>query len=645
MDRPVDALQATIDRLEQLRFLADVAFAPDGRSVLATVRPDSEDPEGTRRRRIFRFPLDGAAEKITHGPTGEEHASYSPDGSAIAFLSDRLTRHRADLFVIEGGNEARPAAAMPGYVEDYAWLADSSGWVALVADRGVNGGAINGAMRLSWGDEDDPEVTRPDGARRRLFRIRRDGGAEEVGPDAYNIWEFVLAGDGTALAVASQDASERGWHRPELIEVDLASRKAKAIYKPKWQIQGLASSPDGKYAAFTEGWSSDRGLVAGEIRLIELKTGAVRSVAAEVLSNVTWLIWRDPSSVWFAGWHELGSTHGVVGIDGEIDWQQVDTEVIGESAFVSRITPSPDGESLVAVRDAVGSPPELVRKRAGPGEWEPLSHLNDEIAAGFPAYPDIRTIDYEGAGGLALRGVLVLPTGRGPGPLPMIVDIHGGPCYASKPQFNPSGALTLAAAGYAVLLPNYRGNVGWGQAFTRLNIGDPAGAEFEDILRAIDAVIDAGFADPDRLGVTGASYGGYLTGWAVATTHRFKAAVMVAGISDQLSCHYSCEHAFHDFINGGPLAEKQYRDVAVDRSPITRLDRPVTPTLMLHGRDDRCTPLGQAQEFYAALLERGVEAELVVYPHAGHGLRKREHRADALRRKLDWFGRHMENAA
>ena len=125
---------------------------------------------------------------------------------------------------------------------------------------------------------------------------------------------------------------------------------------------------------------------------------------------------------------------------------------------------------------------------------------------------------------------MLLPRDREPGPLPTIVDIHGGPSWAAKYAFNPGYALPFAAAGYAVFLPNYRGNTGWGQDFARLNIGDPGGAEFDDILAGIDRCVAEGFADPDRLGVTGGSYGGYMTAWAVATTDRFKAAVMVSGI-------------------------------------------------------------------------------------------------------------------
>jgi len=248
---------------------------------------------------------------------------------------------------------------------------------------------------------------------------------------------------------------------------------------------------------------------------------------------------------------------------------------------------------------------------------------------------------WSGAGGLALEGLLVLPRERPPTPLATIVVIHGGPSWAAKYAFDPLHAIPFTAAGYAVFLPNYRGNCGWGQDFARLNIGDPAGAEFADILLGIDQCVADGVADPDRLGVTGGSYGGYLTAWAVATTTRFRAAVMVSGIADQWSCHYSCNHDFSEFICGGPLSQDRYRKVALDRSPLFRLDKPTTPTLMIHGSEDRCTPLGQAQEFYAGLREKGVTAEIAIYPREGHGLRERAHRMNAWERTLAWFDRYL----
>jgi dipeptidyl aminopeptidase/acylaminoacyl peptidase len=293
------------------------------------------------------------------------------------------------------------------------------------------------------------------------------------------------------------------------------------------------------------------------------------------------------------------------------------------------------------VREAVGQPPEVVYRAERSAPWSPLTGLNGDWRDHIGSYPDVRELHWTGADGLAIEGLLLLPTGGIGAAGPMIVDIHGGPTWSVKHAFNPGYALPLAAAGYPVFLPNYRGNVGWGQPYARLNIGDPGGAEFQDILRGIDACVAQGIADPDRLGVTGASYGGYLTAWAVATTHRFRAAVMVSGIANQWSCNYACNHAYGDGIVGGPMHEAPFKGIAIDRSPLMRLNRPTTPTLIIHGREDRCTPIGQAHELYSALIEQGAAAELAIYPREGHGLQERAHRVDAWGRTVAWFDRHL----
>ena len=226
-------------------------------------------------------------------------------------------------------------------------------------------------------------------------------------------------------------------------------------------------------------------------------------------------------------------------------------------------------------------------------------------------------------------------------PFPTVVMIHGGPTWSCKYGFDPGYALPLAAAGFAVFLPNYRGSTGRGQAFTRLNVGDPAGAEFEDIVLGVDHCVALGVAVPGRIGVTGASYGGYLTGWAVCTTDRFAAAVMVSGIVDMLSCHLTCNHAFSEFIFEGDHRDPRSLERFMDRSPITHVAGAKTPTLILHGSEDRCTPLGQAEELYQALVLNGTPTELVVYPREGHGFRERDHAADAQRRTVAWFERYL----
>ena len=637
----MDKLALAVDRLDRLKFPSDISFEKEGGALAAAVRPATREPRESYASRIWRYTLDGSASELTHGPNGDYSPRYSPVDHRLAFTSDRKVKGKADLFILDDA-AVKPLGDIPGTVEDLRWTSDGRAIVVLAADRGLDGGATNGAKRLSWGNDEDPAVDNPRAARRRLFKIDAVNGATfEVRPTDLSVWEFDLIGVDAAVALVSDDPSERGWYHTRLVRIDFASRAVTVLHRSDWQLLSPSASPSGERIAFLEGWSSDRGLVASEIKMLDVATGDLSTITAAEASDVTTFQWLDEESLWFAGWSKLGAVYGVVKTDGTVLWSRHEDAIVGSNSFSAQISPTPDKTGYATVRETAGEPPEIVFKRVSDADWKPVTKLNGSISSEFNDYPEVRPLRWQGADGLELDGLVLLPRDRKPGPLPTIVDIHGGPSWAAKYAFNPGYALPFAAAGYAVFLPNYRGNTGWGQKFARLNIGDPGGAEFDDILAGIDRCVAEGFADPARLGVTGVSYGGYMTAWAVATTDRFKAAIMISGISNQLSSHYSCNHDFHGFINGGPLNEKRNQDVALDRSPLMRLDKPTTPTLILHGAEDRCTPLGQAQEFYAALYERGVDAELVVYPREGHGFQEREHRLDAWRRAVAWFDRYL----
>ncbi len=639
------ALPEAISWLDRLQFISGLTFDRTGGSLLATIRPASAPKGEASASRIWRFGVHGAATQITRGPNSDAAAKPSPADDSIAFISDRRMPGKMELLLLRAEiSEAQPIGDVPGCVEDFAWAADGLTIVVLSADRGLNGGATSGATRLWWGEPQDPEVTTPGPALRRLFRITiATGETEEVGPRDLTVWEFCLVPQG-AVAVVSADASERGWHHPKLVRIDFQGRRTTMLHETDWQVQGLAADPTGSRVAFLQGWSSDRGLVAGEIQVLDLATHALSTLAADQHSNVTALRWLDAGSLWFTGWQGLGTVYGIVTTAGEVTWQASENATIGESAFVAQMAVSPDGKMFAAVRETIGNPQEIFHKADRSADWNKLSDINGAVASGFPDYPEVRHLTWKARDGLTLESFVYVPSSLGPGPHPMIVDIHGGPCMSTKYGFDPCGALGFAAAGYVVFVPNYRGNVGWGQAFARMNLGDPAGAEFDDIMAGVDKCIDIGLADPERLGVTGASYGGYLSAWAVSATNRFKAAVPAFSICNQISSHYGCEHDFHEFINGGSLRHEASRRIAIERSPLHRLEKPATPTLLIQGQEDRCTPLGQAQEFYSALRERGVVAELVVYPREGHGLREREHRFDSWQRRLSWFDRYLRLA-
>ncbi len=629
--------------LGRLRHPVDLSFHRGGRRVAVAVSPALREAGAPSESRIWDVPLDGGEPMLlTGGPGTEALPRWSPTDDRLAFAASRPVPGRMDPFVLEPGSEPRRIGGIEGSVQDLRWLPDGRGLLILAVEEGGFGAATEGAVRLRWTEPPaDPEVFRPEQGRRRLFLADPGTGeVREVGPEGWSVWEFDLVDARHAVAVASEDPSESGWYHACLVLCDLGERTAQVLHRPEQQIQGPAVDPTGRRAAFLEGWSSDRGLLAGDLRVLDLGRGELLPTAG-ARSDLSWVAWRDDGSLWFAGWEGFGSAFGVIGADGEVRWVARDPGIVGPSSFHARLGPSPDGRRLVAVREALRAPTEVVARAAEPeGEWSPLTAFNRRVAEALEAYPEVRELEWPGAGGLGIQGLLLVPD-RGEPPYPTVVVIHGGPTWAWKRAFDPGGALPLWAAGFAVFLPNYRGSTGRGQTFTRLNLRDPAGAEFEDILLGVDHLVGLGLADPGRLGVTGGSYGGYLTAWAAVTTDRFRAAVMVSGITDMLSCHLTCNHAFSEVMFGGDQRDPAALRLFHERSPITHVARARTPTLILHGAEDRCTPLGQAEELYKALVLNGVETELVVYPREGHGFREREHALDAERRTAAWFARHL----
>jgi dipeptidyl aminopeptidase/acylaminoacyl peptidase len=197
-------------------------------------------------------------------------------------------------------------------------------------------------------------------------------------------------------------------------------------------------------------------------------------------------------------------------------------------------------------------------------------------------------------------------------------------------------AQLLASNGCAVLLPNPRGSHGYGLKFVEANRNDFGGGDFHDIMSGVDYLIERGIADPERLGVGGWSYGGYMTAWAITHTDRFKAAVMGAGISNWMSMYGTTGITSYMrlFFDDQPFDRTK---VYLHHSPLAHIDDVRTPVLILHGDADIRVPLLQSYEFYQGVRDMGVKAECVVYAREPHELGERAHQVDLLRRVLEWY--------
>jgi dipeptidyl aminopeptidase/acylaminoacyl peptidase len=224
----------------------------------------------------------------------------------------------------------------------------------------------------------------------------------------------------------------------------------------------------------------------------------------------------------------------------------------------------------------------------------------------------------------------------------MIVAIHGGPHGQQGPTFDPR-AQAFASEGWATLMVNYRGSTGYGQKFTDAIFGDQNGREAMDVLQGTDAALRRfSWIDRDRLGVEGGSYGGQLANWLVTQTDRFAAAVPRAGISNLISFNYLSY--YHDYLAvefGGFPHQGEIMEVLWERSPLKHVAKVRTPVLLVHGMNDNNVPRAEAEQFYIALKDVGVETELVLYPRAGHGLSETAQIVDFADRSIAWYRKHF----
>jgi dipeptidyl aminopeptidase/acylaminoacyl peptidase len=251
-----------------------------------------------------------------------------------------------------------------------------------------------------------------------------------------------------------------------------------------------------------------------------------------------------------------------------------------------------------------------------------------------------RIFRWKSADRTVLEGILTLPPAEtnAKAPHKLVVFPHGGPHSRATVGFDFT-VQVLAATGYAVFQPNFRGSSGYGQKFIDADRFDLGGGDMTDIVTGVDHLIKQGIADKDRLFVQGTSYGGFMTCWLVGHTHRFKAAVAINAVTDlNMMWGLTDIQSWTEWEFGGP--PWKVPDLMRKHSPITYAEKVKTPTLVLHSRDDRRCPLPMGRTFYRALLANKVETQMVIYPDEGHGIRQPKHREDVLRRMLEWFAKH-----
>jgi dipeptidyl aminopeptidase/acylaminoacyl peptidase len=351
--------------------------------------------------------------------------------------------------------------------------------------------------------------------------------------------------------------------------------------------------------------------------------------------DVTDLSWRE--SLWYSGIRE---PHTVVGeVDpatGAATERWSGDETCGQ--FYPAATPLP-GHRFLAVRQGYRRPPELAVFAAdGPRTVLSFEHTGTRALRALAG--TMEHVTWTAPDGLAIGGFLCRPDS--PGPHPLVLHVHGGPVLAFRNRWQLGYPLVplLVEHGYAVLSANPRGSTGRGRSFVDAVVGDMGGADADDLLSGVDAMISRGVTEPGRLGVTGHSYGGFMSCLLVGRTDRFAAAVAMSSVTDWYTQHYASDIGWFDdaFLADTPGARAGRH---LTRSPVAYADRVRTPTLLIAGERDGSVPPVQSAQFHTALADRGVPTQLAVYPEEGHVLRGQRAVLDAHARLLDWFTRWL----
>jgi dipeptidyl aminopeptidase/acylaminoacyl peptidase len=465
-----------------------------------------------------------------------------------------------------------------------------------------------------------------------------------VSPADLCVYEYDWSPDGKAFAATgAHGACDNNWWIAQLYTIAVESGETRSLLQPSMQIARPRWSPDGTRIALIGGLMSDAVVPAGDIFVVPTGGGSLRNLTSQMKSSPSWLAWLPASHRLMVASYLDGAT-SIATVDADSGqvanpWTAPETIEADDEAFTwsPSLSLSQDAQTASVIRSSFNQPPEVW---AGPiGAWEQITHANANV---HPQWGEARSVSWT-SDGMKVQGWLLYPQNYDPKRrYPMVVMVHGGPAWAIRP-FWPSTAnpsTLFSNAGYFVLLPNPRGSYGQGETFTRANVKDFGYGDLRDILAGVEQLTKTLPVDRDRVGITGWSYGGYMTMWAVTQTDVFAAAVAGAGIANWQS--YYGENGIDQWMIPY-FGASVYDDPAIyaHSSPITFIKKVKTPTLILVGDSDTECPPPQSYEFWHALKTLGVKTQFVIYPGEGHLITRPENRHDIVRRMIAWFDENL----
>ena len=640
--------------LYKLRSVSTVALSPDETRVAYMVV--NRDRSGRPYSQVWVMELaTGKAGRLGGEKESASNPVWSRDGQWLAFQGS--DGNSSGLIVAHPDGSARTFLApmkgtnspLPGQGENVTWSPDSKKIAFVSSTPGPETGEASG----------DPMVitrylykpTAGEGLshfndNRRLHIFIVDAGTRQVRQatdGTYNEHSIDWSPDAKEILFASnREPNSDEFFNYDLFALNVADGGVRRLtatesceYAPRW-------SPDGTTIAFS---GTRRGLTDREttmedthIWLMNADGTDRREIGAAIDNRQSHPQWGKDSAVYFTA-QERGSVHlyrmRVPGGAPEMvvnELGAVESWSVGKDGIVVYSYTSPGDMAELYLKSATGT--------------RQLTDLNTEVMRG-KALAEVEPLWFTSNDNrFEVEAFLTKPLGlTADSKHPLIVSIHGGPHGQNGPAFNFE-AQVYAGRGWATLNVNYRGSTGYGQKFADAVFGDQDGNEGQDVLYGVSAAVRRNlWIDRDRMGIEGVSYGGQLSDWLITQTNEFKAAIPIAGISNLISYNYMTyynqyeEMEFGQFLHQGNLME-----TAWERSALKHVANVHTPTMLMHGENDPDVPIAEAEQYYIALKDVGVETVFVRYPREGHGLAETKHQVDRLDRSIAWYEKHFPPA-
>ncbi|MFQ6116219.1 MAG: S9 family peptidase, partial [bacterium] len=557
---------------------------------------------------------------------------------SIAFLSTRkeFDEDQEIYLIPRDGGEAKQVSHSESSIQLFQWSPDGK-WIAYVATdpKSRKETSAEKAGR-------DWKIADQNYKHRRLWALEFDTGeTHKIVEVDLSVWSFAWSPDSKKLVLQATETpkTDDSYMFKKIYTISVKGGTPKLLCPTKGKLGNMTWSPDGKSIAFLSAVDV-HDPTNGSVFLVSAEGGQAKNLTPNFQGTATHVAWLDKSTLAFSAIEGTKTSLNLLSLkNNNIQ------KVVSDGPIFYSFSLAKNGKTFACAANTTSHPNEIL---FGSTKGKKLKWLTESnpVLKKIPL-AEQETIRWKSTDGLEIQGVLWKPLNyQSDRKYPLIVQVHGGPESAYLDGWQTSysrWAQLMAARGYFFLMPNYRGSTGRGVAFSKGDQNDHGGKEFEDVLAGIDYLTEKGLIDPERVGIGGGSYGGYLSAWA-ATHHseRFKAAVVFAGVTNWISKSGTSDIPYENALVHWTSWWWENPDLVWNRSPMANIKFAKTPTLIAHGEKDKRVPIGQAWELYRGLKHMGVPTEFVIYPREPHGLRERAHKLDYLNRVIDWFDQYVK---